>query len=59
MFLELMPRLKGFRVDLDRFSGDGGLSTVFLSSFRLPMTVPSRRRPPKPAGLLLSFAMQD
>ena len=57
IFLELAPLLKGLRVDRVRFSGDGGLSATFLSSFRLPMTVPRRRRPPKPAGLLFSFAL--
>lgn len=45
MFLELVPRRKGFRFGLVRFSGDGGRSPGFLPSFRLLITVPSRRRP--------------
>lgn len=47
MFFVLVPRRSAFRCGLERFSGEGGRSPVFLSSFRLPITVP-RRRSPKP-----------
>ena len=45
MFLELGPRLKGLRLVLERFSGDGVRSSAFVS-FRRLMTVPKRLRPP-------------
>ena len=45
MFFELVPRRSPPRRGLDFFSGDGGRSPADLLSFRLPMTVPSRRNP--------------
>lgn len=45
MFLELVPRRSAFRCGLERLSGEGGRSPAFLSSFRLLITVPSRRSP--------------
>ena len=53
IFLELVPRLNGFRCGRDRFSGEEGRSLGFLPSFRLPITVPSRRSPKRglPSGV--------
>lgn len=45
MFLELVPRRKGFKFGLALFSGDEGRSPGLLLSLRLLITVPNRRRP--------------
>ena len=48
MSLELGPRRKGLRVCRDLFSGDAAGCVGFGSFCLRPMTVPNRRRPPKP-----------
>lgn len=60
MSLELVPRLRGLRFGLTRFSGDGGRSAGFKVCRRRPMTVPNRLRPPNRRGskiviMLMSF----
>ena len=47
--LELGPLLNGFRVGLERLSGDEGRSVGLFLGPR-PITVPKRLRPPKPLG---------